>query len=350
LSAPTGQQARAFPSTYHPGSVGISGAQGVVVDTGFDAHNIDIRLTTSIAATVRGLALDATGGPFAGVVSMRPSARSGDQLRGAWSVPLEADGRFVVRSVPPGDYAVRTVGPNRDFAMQHVTVADADPPFVTLTTSEGSSIAGTVVIDDVPASDERGITVSAHPADPDHVPGDTVPKSVLQDSRFQIAGIMGPSRLRVDVPRCEGCYVKSAFVNGIDAAERPFELRSQGRRIGDAEIVMSSRGGVIEGRVRGGVSDNGVMIVVFSTNTDLWFPGSPHVKRLTANGSFHVTGLPPGEYFAAAVAYDRSGLVTQMFVHFPIPTPPALEWLSTRAQRVTIAEGERRSLYLEPIR
>lgn len=352
VSAST-DQARAFPSTYHPGSVGISGAQGVVVDTGFDAHGIDIRLTASIAATVRGLALDSTGRPFGGVVSIRPSADSGDLLRGAWSVPLEADGRFVVRNVPPGDYAVRTVGPNREFAMQHVTVADADPPFMRLQTSEGSSIAGTVVIDGTPASDESGITVSAYPADPDQVPGDTVPKSVLQDSRFRMAGIMGPSRLRVDVPRCEGCYMKSAFVNGVDAAERPFELRRQQRHIGDAEIVVSSRGGVIEGRVRGGVSDReaGVMIVVFSTNPDLWFAGSPYVKKLmTANRSFHMTGLPPGDYFVAAAAYDRSGGIAQLGVHFPIPTPPALERLSPRAQRVTMAEGERRSLNLEAIR
>ena len=94
------------------------------------------------------------------------------------------------------------------------------------------------------------------------------------------------------------------------------------------------------------VADYGVH--VFSTFRDRWFTGSRWVKtaRPTQDGSFRVDGLPPGDYWVAAIerveGTPGGGVLP--------PDPQLLESLSSRATRITLGEGQSRDLLLRQTR
>ena len=89
-----------------------------------------------------------------------------------------------------------------------------------------------------------------------------------------------------ETPACEGCYLKSALVNGTDAADRPLRVRCRGGVYRDVEIVVSDAGAAVEARATDG--SNGTVtsfsLVVFSTARELWFPGSRHLKTRASPG------------------------------------------------------------------
>ena len=350
VSAGAGQRARMYPAIFHPGSLSFDDAQRVAVDVGHDVHGIDIQLVPAFSATVSGTALDAAGQPVSSAVRLSKSARSVALIR-PLTAPVDAAGRFVFRGVPPGEYIATASGATRQFGAQHVTVTDEDPPPLRLRAYEGATITGRVMIDGVQAPDETGITVTAHPADPDLAPDGPPAASALQNGVFRLAGVMSPSRLSVYAPRCESCYVKSAFVSGTDAAHHPFDFRSNGGRPADIEIEVSSAGAVIEGRVRGNrVGAASMGVVVFSGDRELRMASSQYVRRAVpsiADGSFRVAGLPPGPYFIAAVGasfVNRFGNPA-----FAFEDPEGLDQLAPRARLITVTERGRLTLSLDPL-
>ncbi|HEX5106889.1 MAG TPA: carboxypeptidase-like regulatory domain-containing protein [Vicinamibacterales bacterium] len=341
------QQGRAhvYATTYYPGTSDLSTAQPVDVEVGRNVSAIDIQLIPSFAATVSGIVLDAGGRPFSGRISLSGSVRSNAVMSASRTAQADATGAFIIRNVPPGDYVV-SAAPERQFGMRHVTVVDTDPPPVLIRASAGASVAGGVLIDGIPAPDDAGITVTAYPVDLDLAPPSNGPRgslgsSVLEGARFRLAGITGRARLSVATPKCESCYVKTAFVNGADAVDSGFDPGVEGSSVSDAGILVSAAGASLEARVRGepATSTSSVILVVFSTDRELWYPRSQHVKTPPAASrpARRVTGLPPGPYFVAA--YDARA------VHVDGGSwndPSLLERLASRAQRITLAERELR--------
>jgi hypothetical protein len=88
-------------------------------------------------------------------------------------------------------------------------------------------------------------------------------------------------------------------------------------------------------------------VIVFSTDRTKWFANSRFLKfaKPSQDGGFEVVGLPPGEYWIAAVDSIQGN---QSFGEWE--KPEVLEALSTRAQRVTLAERERYMTILRLIR
>ena len=354
-SARTGET-RAYTSTYYPGTSDVLTAQRLVLEAGRNADGIDIAFAPTRTATVSGSVFDAAGRPFNGSVAMTHSARSGAAPVGSWSAPIDSSGRFEVRNVPPGDYVVKGLDSPfeaRQFTMQYVRVADVDPAPVTMTVSEGATVDGSLSVEDASSPDGLGIVVWVKPADPDYAPNgiaslmtsiQSTSASTLDGGRFRIVRVRGPSRLHVATPRCESCYLKSAFVNGADAADTPFDFGLAAGTFREVEIVVSDGGAAIEGRVTDERDETvgSFNVVVFSTERDLWYSASRYTKGgQSRDGSFRVTGLPPGEYFVAAVS--RVDPVASMG---RLNDPDLLEQLAARAQRVTLSERERRTLHL----
>ena len=81
------------------------------------------------------------------------------------------------------------------------------------------------------------------------------------------------------------------------------------------------------------------VVLAFSTSRVNWYTGSRHLKRAVTGegGSFDVDGLPPGEYFVAAIdALPRGDW----------QSAEALDLLVQRAERVTLNEGQERTMTL----
>jgi hypothetical protein len=107
----------------------------------------------------------------------------------------------------------------------------------------------------------------------------------------------------------------------------------------DAELVVA-RGGAISGRAvdARGQPALGYAVVVFATDASRWHYGSRYlaVDRADQQGAFLVDGLPPGEYFVAAVeriAGEESSA--------PWQSSDVLGRLVTDARRVRVTAGER---------
>jgi len=116
-----------------------------------------------------------------------------------------------------------------------------------------------------------------------------------------------------------------------------------------AQGAASNRDAAISGHVFDATSTpiNRYSVVVFSTDRSKWSVTSRFLRlaRSTQDGSFEVTGLPPGEYWVAATepveGNDASGDWLK---------PETLEQLSFRATRVTLVERERFMTVLRLIR
>jgi hypothetical protein len=142
-----------------------------------------------------------------------------------------------------------------------------------------------------------------------------------------------------------GWYLKSVTIGGVDVTDTLYDFGGAEATVADAQVVLSSAGAGIAGSIetRPGARAAAATVVAFSTSRDNWFDGSRHVKRVPSgpNGSFDVTGLPPGEYYVAAVDADSP---------LDLQAPETLESLVSRAVRVTAREGAVSTVALTLIR
>jgi hypothetical protein len=351
LSEAGTERARGYVSTYYPGTSDALSALAVAVDVGRDAHGVDFSLTPTVLADVSGVARDASGRPVAADVELSVSARSGAVSVDTWRASADTGGVFRLRHVPPGDYVLKAMleGPRR-FGMQYVTIADREPAPVTVVLAEGATLEGRFVIDARPDANLAGLALTVSPVDFDSSPTFVArpPMWARQDDgTFRAQGVTGPSRLAITgTPACETCYLESARVNGSDAADTPFDFGLTGAVYRGVEIVVSDAGAAIEGRA---IDDRrttpAYWVVTIPVYRDLWYEGSPRLKaaRSAPDGSFRVTGLPPGDYVVAAVnrfdsmPYGGRSELTDTAV---------LEDLSARGERVSLTRHERRPLEL----
>jgi hypothetical protein len=347
--------ARGYASIYYPGTADAATAQRIALAAGRDAQGIDISFFPTPTASVTGVVVDATGRPFPGrPVSLSVSGRSGGVSMSSYGATTDDAGAFVIRNVPPGDYVVKFLGLDgaRSFGMQYVTVVDDDPPPVRVTVSGGATLEGRVVIEAASNIDIGGLTVSVASADFDYTPPPPQGSQLNtfrreDDGSFRATGAIGPSRIVVIALGCEPCYLKSAYVNGTDAAHRPFDFGLQGGLYRNVDVTVSDGGATIEGHVLDERDARAATyaVVVFPVDRSLVHSRSAYVKaaRAQADGSFRVTGLPPGDYVAAAVSRLDFGISE-------ISDDDVLDQLAPRGQRVSLAERERRALTLTLVR
>lgn len=358
ISAPAAERTRGYAQGFFPATPNVSAAQRVSLDVNVHARDTDILIAPTSLATVSGVVVDTQGAPVSAAVTMTLSARSGAPTLRTWTARSNRDGRFALHNVPPGDYAVQAVAAGAApqlFGFQYATVIDEQGPDLRVITAPPATVHGRVTVEGVADASDSGIVVRIYAVDPDQSPETsrsprsfTPSSSQLQAGEFNTGYVSGPSRFVVETAGCERCYLKSAAVNGVDATDRPFDFGVKGGAFRDVEIVVSPAGATVEGRIGDARRPvvGSVAVVVFPTDRDLWFARSRHVKvgQSNTDGTFRVSGLPPGDYLVAAVsardALGRARLVEQ----------DALESLSGLASRVTLGAGQRRLLDLRRLR
>jgi hypothetical protein len=162
-----------------------------------------------------------------------------------------------------------------------------------------------------------------------------------------INGLFGLTSLSLQNAPADDWYLKSWTINGTDVADTGYDFGAQPRTIEGSEIVLSRNGATISGRVDGNTrSIDDYSVVVFPALRDARFPRSRRMKfsRSAIDGTFSVGGLPAGDYFVAAVSRlqgTRDGGEWQ--------NPDVLLQLEARAERLTLSEGQSRTVTLRLI-
>jgi hypothetical protein len=341
-------------SMYFPGANHIAAAQPLLIEIGSVLTGVDLTFASTPIVRVAGRALDAIGHRLVGRVLLTPSQRSGTIGSEPRVARTNDDGTFEFIDVTPGDYVLQAIadagfGGPAEFGSEYVTVTDQDPPPVVISTSRGATLEGRFVVEgglDPPMRPAtRPMTTPQHSTqyslhatavDLDRSPSGgrgAFPLAIHDDGRFYIRGLHGS--LRLTVPETlPGWYLKSLTIGGVDVTDRPFDFGHEEATVPDAQVVLSDSGAGITGAIQYPQDARRVTatVIAFSTNRDMWFDGSRHVKRTSSamNGRFDVAGLPPGDYFVAAI--DAA-------TPLDLQAPDTLESLVSRAARVTAREG-----------
>jgi protocatechuate 3,4-dioxygenase beta subunit len=344
---------------FHPGTPRPNEATPTKVDFAATTTGIDFVLRPTATHTVAGVVRDSSGkAPAHAAVTLAVSGRSGTAQADGSFVNSSADGSFAFTNVGPGEYVVQAwvhdaggvaTTSSDQLAASFVTVTASDPPLLSMTLGPGATLAGRVRYEGRPDAPPALISLAALSTDRDLAPpvGDGWNSVSLTqpDEAFEFQGVFGPTLLNA-VFHEHDWYLKSVVLKGQEIADTPFDFGTAGT-FSDIEVVLSGFGASATGRVTDDraapVTD--YTVVVFSTFRDRWFPLSRWVKTggSWANGSFDVKGLPPGDYWIAAL--DPADTTFDLVIDSAL-----LESLSSRATRISLSEGQRRELTLRLIR
>ncbi|HKT80283.1 MAG TPA: hypothetical protein VJP86_08685, partial [Vicinamibacterales bacterium] len=166
------------------------------------------------------------------------------------------------------------------------------------------------------------------------------PAYMSKDRTFTMTELFGRRVVSVEnVPR--GWYAKSIRYNGVEVTGQPIDF-DRVRDVGQLEIVLSSRGAVLAGRV---LDDMGnpvpkatVVVIPLREQMTRFVPILP----ASDDGSFRFGPARSGEYVAFALPRNH---------RLPgFDDPDRLARLMSRGERITLGELDERTLDLHVIK
>jgi hypothetical protein len=342
-----GGKAPGLAATFYPGTLNGTEALTVDVTSGGDVSGVDFALLPMTGSRVSGALVDAAGNPTMGG-RFNLVLRAG--LATAFGAWIEPDGQFEFRDVPPGQYIIQadrgraTPAVEGEFGAFAVSVGPDGIRNLHLQTSTGSRIAGKVTFESLTgrrAPAPGSVEVSPIPVDYDLAPASVATTSPKRDGTFEMRGINGERRLQVTrMPA--GWTLKSILSNGSDVTDEALTFGRAEQSLADVEIVLTDRVTEIRGRVADdrGRTVTGAQVIIASADRGRWYPESRFVasRVIDGNGSFSITGLPPGSYFVAAVPRLPGGEAWR--------DPALLETIRADGTLVSLGEGQQQIVSL----
>lgn len=345
-----GNRLLVYPRVFFPDATVTAGASMLHLRSGEERNSVDLRLHPSPARRVSGIVVSAAGPVANAPIQLFPASVSNvsDPME-ATATATDGDGNFNFEGVASGAYVVRLVtvlrppaGDDTLAAAFPIEVSARDVDGLVVPASAGPRVSGRVEFDglgDAPdPSRVAGIRIALEPVDgvplPDRLSFESAKPTA--DGTFRTAGVPpGRYLLRVN-NQIDGWTLRGATVGGRDLTDMPFDLHSD---LKDVVLTFSDRLCTIAGTVRTDqLPDPNAVVIAFPTDTSAWTDNGISQRRLrttraSADGSYALPPLPPGEYYVAAVREDS---IAEPY------DPPLLAALAVRAPRVTLHEGEAR--------
>lgn len=309
-------------TTYFPSALDVATATVITLTPGAEHRSAEIRLRKSTSVTVSGR-VDyprEEGAQTHISVQLNPVNRGG---AGHYAT-AQADGRFQIANVTPGDYVLQAFvnaskpgsAPVNLTGRIRVQAANADLAGLVVTPWAPLNLSGVVKSEGAGLELNR-LVVTFLPAAPEG----GIPQGqgqVNKEGRF-VALNVAPERYRLNVQGGTGeHYLKSALYGGKDVLKDGVELKSG--TPGALEITMASDGGVIDGILEDAQMRPGTMAMVA-----LWPRGDRReeihrmmIRPAEAGGAYELEGVAPGDYKVAAFAVpprEASVLYSLDFLH-----------------------------------
>jgi len=332
-----------YAPTYFPGTGNIADAQRLTLTLGTEQSGINFVLQPVRAVRVSGTVVDSNGAPTQALLNLTPAGFGDDGgLQLGNPARVLPDGSFTILNVVPGEYVLTVNGrPNGnatpEVASMPVTVGNDDLAGVSIATSKGGTIRGTIVADNNAKVATTNIQVSVQALRP--APGNFQPRTqVSSGGTFELNGLIGAHVLRVDrLP--DGWTVKSIRANGRDITDTALEFR--GSEAATVQVVLTNRISEVSGAVKAnGQPVTSASVVLFPEDAAQWVFPSRRVRmvRVDQTGVFRAQSLPPGErYLAVAVDYLEQG---------EFQDPLFLERMRGRATAFSLTDGENKNVDL----
>ncbi len=300
--------------TYYPATVDPALAEPITVRAGADQSGYEIRLQPAPRTyRVRGVVLDAASKPAPRTV-VEPFSASGIDGTGGFvsispvgttfaiSTPLAGvtperedpavtgpDGVFEFPALPERNWIFRVESEDLVHAVAEIGLRQ-DIDDVKIRLESPVDLSGTVTLSDgSPAPDDTPILVRLNSLDGTPGAGAQSEKGVLKFKNVT------PGRFRIQggAPGVGGYYVSSVMVGTTDATNQSVALNAASPPI---QIVLKS-GSTISGTVEKGEGASVLLVPQTLVPGDTGW-----LHECGTGGSFEFAGLPPGEYYAVAVA------------------------------------------------
>ena len=352
------------------------GVSGIVTGPDGPVANIGVRLliagaeefVSSLTTEAAITSTDAAGRfTFLGVTSgtytlqaMRVPRSQGPRLSNTTSIEVVGAGGVMMGMSSSGPASLASLPLPTDptlWATMPLTVGEADLQNVSVTMRQGARIAGRLVFEggEPPPGDQlQRANISISPMIlnfPSQV--SAAQKRIETDGRFATVGYpAGRYNLSASVPTLARpgspstpWRFKLARLGGRDLTDEGLEIGSSD--IDNLELVFGTTSTEITGTVTDpkGLPDTGALVVVMPADSNAWKSGvisSRRVRstRTTTTGAYTLSGLPPGEYFIAAIPEGAFESWQE---------PRTLDAISRLAVRVSLGEGNKQSQRLTTI-
>jgi hypothetical protein len=347
-----------YPPVYAPGVLEPEDAVEIVVDAR-SSPAVAIRLRAGPVTRLDGRLIGYSNTTVTpGLLILEPADAAVSIVR---TTKISSDGRFAFQGLSAGSYRlvlIPKLGPDPlRWAIQPITLAGEPVRRLIVPTHPTMAMGGQIdfaghlsmlygtrvflTVNATRVGDRwRGLAPSTWSA-------------VLPDGKFAIAGLM-PGEYTLSVSGAEpwNWYTKSAIYSGppgqdarfspLDLFDAPVTIEA-GKSIFGLVIQMTYLRTAVTGTIEGDKNQPvaGATAIVFSPDPRYWGAGSRRIRTAVAdaNGAFSITGLPAGEYLAAATA---------TIVRFPrLPDARILESLRALAVPFSLSDGGSKEMVLK---
>ena len=341
-----------YAPIFHPGATDIGAATPIALAVSEERAGVDVTVQLVPTATISGTISSPAGAlPPSLAVRLVPAGPqtemlAGAGLRGMFAIP-RPDGTFVFNGVAPGAYTIKAnIGGGRGAQPNTPTqwaaadvMANGQDLNVPLTLQPGVAVTGRVVFEgsQPTTADLQALSFGLVPIGSGGQMQSGGGGRVDADGRFMFAGVT-PDTYRFvttwNAPAArEKWSIKASTANGREAFEAPLHVNPN--ETVDWTVTYTDTPTNLTGvfQDRGGRAATEYYILVFSSDRKHWTPGSRRIRmtRPSTDGAFSVKGLPPGEYFLAALADLETGEWND---------PTLLEELMKSSAKVTLRDSE----------
>jgi protocatechuate 3,4-dioxygenase beta subunit len=302
-----------YSPTYYPGTPFADQAKTIPMAGTAETPRIEFRIRLVPPVRVSGRMTANTGKPLlSGAVIMSPLGEHGVPMAPPEDISIQADGRFAFNDVVPGRYQIRARGQSDSagaalFAVFPVDVMGTDVEGISMTLGPGALVGGHVIVD-AKHGTRRPVWSTLRvraPFTDGNTFGDALTGTVQPDGTFAIRGVMAGAHQFVLEGLRPPWVVKSVSLRGADITDVDVSIAER-EPIHDLRITITDVATEVSGVVQNAhnLPAANVGVLVYAKAPIFWLRASRRMRvtYTDRDGTFHVPGLPAGEYLAVAAS------------------------------------------------